>query len=240
MRPRARRPRPARRAVLIVCEGRNTEPRYFERLASALGLAATVKVEIHGAPGCTDPQGLVEFAVVTKKARALEARRDLTKAEFEEVWVVFDVEHPENGRQGAIPSAVQAALQEGLSLAISNPSFEVWYILHDRATPPGLTCSDDARPVLRKLVGQAIDKSRAVADALAAWAMPRTAVALVHGHRQDVLKGSPERGDVHVPTATGTGAHLAVQSLVDMSSDEAGKKRLGFPGAADGSVPAGR
>jgi hypothetical protein len=229
MRPRARRPRPARRAVLIVCEGQNTEPRYFERLAAVLGLAATVKVEIHGAPGCTDPQGLVDFAVATKNARAREARRDLTKAAFEDVWVVFDVEHSGNGRQSAIPGAVRAAVREGLSLAISNPSFEVWYILHDRPTPPGLTCSDDARPVLEKLVGRRLDKSRTSADALADWAMPLTATALAHGGRQDVLNGEPSQTSAHVPSATGTGAHHAVQSLVAMSGDAAGKRILGLP-----------
>jgi hypothetical protein len=67
MKARRRRARPAKRAVLIVCEGRNTEPRYFERLVDALGLAATVKVEIYGAPGRTDPRGLVDFAIDTKR-----------------------------------------------------------------------------------------------------------------------------------------------------------------------------
>lgn len=228
MRPRKRHLRPARRAVLIVCEGRNTEPRYFDRLVKTLGLSATVTVEIHGAPGCTDPRGLVGFAIATMRERKRAARDDLTKTEFEDVWVVFDVEHPENGRRGAIPGAVQAALHEDLSLAISSPSFEVWYILHERPTPPGLGCSDDARPVLEELVGHALDKSRASANALAEWAMPRTAAALRHGERQDVLTGEPSQVPAHVPSATGTGVHRAVRSLVSMSSDAAGKRKLGL------------
>lgn len=228
MRPRTRRARPARRAVLIVCEGQNTEPRYFHRLVRALGLSATVTVEIHGAPGCTDPRGLVDFAASKARERKRQARDDLTKAEFEDVWVVFDVEHAENGRQAAIPGAVQAALRAGLSLAVSNPSFEVWYILHERPTPPGLTCSDDARPVLEKLVGRRLDKSLASADSLAEWAISRTATALRHGERQDVFDGDPMWVSAHVPSSTGTGVHLAVRSLVSMSSDVAGKRRLGF------------
>lgn len=228
MRRRDRRLRPARRAVLIVCEGLNTEPRYFDRLVRGLGLSATVVVEIHGAPGCTDPRGLVEFAISKARDRKRQAKDDLTKAEFEEVWVVFDVEHAQNGRQAAIPGAVQAALREGVSLAVSNPSFEVWYILHERSTPPGLTCSDDARPVLEKLVGRKLDKSRASADALAEWAIPRTATALRHAERQDVLSGELTRASAHVPSSTGTGAHLPVRSLVSMSSDAAGKRKLGF------------
>jgi len=228
MRPRGRRPRPARRAVLIVCEGLNTEPRYFDRLVRGLGLAATVVVEIYGAPGCTDPQGLVDFALAKVLDRKRQAKDDLTKAEFEEVWVVFDVEHPANGRQAAIPGAVGAARSGDVSLGVSNPSFEVWYILHDRPTPPGLTCSDDARPILEKLVGRRLDKGRESADALADWAMPRTAAALRHGERQDVLTGDPTRVSAHVPSSTGTGVHLVVRSLVSMSSDAAAKRKLGF------------
>lgn len=228
MRRGMRRRRPARRAVLIVCEGRNTEPCYFRRLVKSLGLASTVTVEIHGAPGCTDPKGLVEFAVAKKIARDREAKQDLTKAPFEDVWVVFDTEHPSNGRQPAIPGAVRAALSEGFALGISNPSFEVWYVLHDRATPPGLSCSDDARPILEKLLGCRVGKGREASEALAAWAMPRTATALSHGHRQDVFEGSQEHTNAHVPGSTGTSVHVVVQSLVDMSSDEAGKRQLGF------------
>jgi RloB-like protein len=229
MRSRGRRPRPARRAVLIVCEGRNTEPCYFRQIVATLRLSATVAVEIHGAPGCTDPRGLVEFAMEKKREREHDARHDLTKAEFEETWVVFDVEHPENGRQAAIPGAVQVALNHDLSIALSNPSFEAWYILHDRPTPPGLSCSADALSVLGRILGHELDKSRASANALAEWAMPRTAVALRHGERQDVLTGEPTQVPAHVPSATGTGVHRAVRSLVSMSSDAAGKRKLGFP-----------
>jgi hypothetical protein len=229
MRPRTRHLRPARRAVLIVCEGQNTEPRYFDRLVKTLGLSATVTVEIHGAPGCTDPRGLVGFAIATMRERKRAARDDLTKAEFEDVWVVFDVEHPENGRRGAIPGAVQAALHEDLSLAISSPSFEVWYILHERPTPPGLGCSDDARPVLEELVGRT--RSTRVARTPTPWpsgpCRGRPA-ALRHGERQDVLTGEPSQVPAHVPSATGTGVHRAVRSLVSMSSDAAGKRKLGL------------
>lgn len=125
-------------------------------------------------------------------------------------------------------SGVQAACREGLKLAISNPSVEVWYILHDRPTPPALGCSDDARPVLEKLLGRKLDKSTASADALAEWAIPYTATALRHGERQDVFDGDPSQTSAHVPSTTGTGVHRVVRSLVDMSSDVAGKRRLGF------------
>ncbi len=72
---------------------------------------------------------------------------------FEEVWVVFDVEHASNGRGPAIAPAVQAAIGKKLKLAISNPSFEVWYLLHDRVNPPGVMTSAACIPHLRACAG---------------------------------------------------------------------------------------
>lgn len=58
--------------------------------------------------------------------------------------------------------------------------------------------------------------------------MPRTAVALKHGARQDVFEGPDGGPRAHIPATVGTGVHRLVQSLVDMSSDAAGKRSLGL------------
>lgn len=107
------RPRKPRRAVLIVCEGAETEPRYFEELRRTLGLAATVDVVIEGKTGYTDPIGLVVAAQERRQRRMREARRSNTLVEFEDVRVVFDVEHPSNGRGPNIDPAVAQALNFG-------------------------------------------------------------------------------------------------------------------------------
>lgn len=228
MSERRPRPRPVRKAVLVVCEGAQTEPCYFEKLKKTLGLAATVDVVIEGNTGYTDPTGLVTAAQALIKKRKSEAKGSTRLTEFEEVWVVFDVEHASNGRGPQIAPAVVKALAKEILPAISRPSFEVWYLLHTRATPPGLTCSDDARPHLTACIGAAYGKDRNAAQASAAWAMPRTAVALKHGVRQDVFQGPNEAPSAHIPSAVGTGVHRLVQSLVAMSSDAAGKRLLGF------------
>jgi hypothetical protein len=133
-----RRRRPAREALLIVCEGRETEPRYFELLTRALGLKATVDVEIRGDTGYTDPRGLVDAALKLQRDRAQKARSSTVLVPFDEVWVVFDLEDPSNGRGPAVTPAVQYALSKKLRPVLSRPSFEVWYILHDRPNPPGV------------------------------------------------------------------------------------------------------
>lgn len=232
MKPRGSRPRrPPRRAILIVCEGAETEPCYFKALVRRLGLAATVEVEIRGDTGYTDPAGLVEEALRLKKQRASEARKSNVVAAFEEVWVVFDIEHPGNGRQRAIAPAVQSALASACKPVLSRPSFEVWYLLHDRPTPPGVASSEECKPHLRKLIG-AYGKDRATALKAAEWALPNTRTALTHGHRQDVFSLPDSAPAFHIPSAVGTAVHRLVQALVDMSSDEAGKRTLGIIAAS--------
>lgn len=83
-----RRPRlrPVRKAVLIVCEGAQTEPCYFERLKQTLGLAATVDIVIDGNTGYTDPVGLVNAAQALIQKRKREAKGSTRLTEFEEVW----------------------------------------------------------------------------------------------------------------------------------------------------------
>jgi len=214
--------------VLIVCEGLETEPSYFARLKKTLGLDATVDVVVDGNTGYTDPIGLVNATLKLIDKRKREARKSTTLTEFEEMWVVFDVEHASNGRGPQIAPAVVSALAKQIQPAISRPSFEVWYLLHDRPRAPGLSCGDDAKPHLTACVGFAYGKERALAQTIAAWAMPRTAAALNHGAAQDVFEGPAGVPRAHIPSAVGTGVHRLVQSLVNMSSDAAGKRLLGF------------
>lgn len=97
--------------ILIVCEGIVTEKRYFEHL----GRAERISVQLTVKGGGT-PKALVEKALELKRADD-----DL----FDEVWCVFDIdEHP------LVPEAKQQARDNGIQLAISNPCFELWALLH--------------------------------------------------------------------------------------------------------------
>jgi hypothetical protein len=66
---------------------------------------------------------------------ALEACQEAAnpEAEIDEVWCVFDVEWPKNDpdvQKKALKEAVEEARKGGVKLAISNPCFELWLILH--------------------------------------------------------------------------------------------------------------
>lgn len=101
--------RTPRKVVLIVCEGERTEPSYFEEFP----LLKNIR-EIHGA-------GANTLSVVR------EAIKIRDKGNFGEVWCVFDRDSfPANN----VVKAFALAKKEGIKIAFSNESFELWYLLH--------------------------------------------------------------------------------------------------------------
>lgn len=112
-----RRPpfREPRRQVLIVCGGTRTEPDCFEGLKRARRNPA-VQVKVLGKG--IDPEQLVAHA------RKIGG-------EFDEVWCVVDTDEFD------IAKAVTLADKLNVRLAVSNPCFELWLMLHfdDCRTP---------------------------------------------------------------------------------------------------------
>nr|WP_233261445.1 RloB family protein [Vitiosangium sp. GDMCC 1.1324] len=112
----------------MFCEGENTEPQYIDAFRKWCR-NSRVDVEIAKERGV--PLTLVRAA----KERKVQAEKEASKAEddniaYDEVWCVFDVdEHPN------LSDAQQMASANGIKLAISNPCFELWLLLHFRENP---------------------------------------------------------------------------------------------------------
>jgi hypothetical protein len=116
--PTGKRPRPSRsprRTVLIVHGADRTETAYLKGLRSHFRLAA-VKVKFVEKP--ESPDKLVEYA-----------RDTFPRDEFDEVWCVTDVDHYER-EGGKVSAAVSIAADARISVAVSNPCFEFWLLLH--------------------------------------------------------------------------------------------------------------
>lgn len=77
------------------------------------------------------PFSLVEYAKDYKRGIERKARRQMDQnIAYDSVWCVFDVdEHPR------IPDAKTMAAANDINLAISNPCFELWLVLHLRESP---------------------------------------------------------------------------------------------------------
>ena len=113
---RSKRPRrPEKRTVLVVCEGKETERNYFD------GLKRIDKVSKHYAVRIIPGGGGSRLQIVQN---AVKKRKQFTP---DECWCVIDTERLNNQEtRQDFNDAVQLAKANGIQLAISNPSFEVW------------------------------------------------------------------------------------------------------------------
>jgi hypothetical protein len=115
--------RKPRTRLLVLCEGQVTEPKYLKAFKHD---HRSQLVEVEVVPECGVPKTLVEAAVARKKDADREARRRGDPyLKYDEVWCVFDVDQHPN-----LPEAKQQAQANGLHVAISNPCFELWVLLH--------------------------------------------------------------------------------------------------------------
>jgi len=134
-----------RKSILIVCEGEKTEPIYFNALKERLRLIM-VDVEIVGEGAA--PITVVNSAIDLREERKKIARKSLTKAGYEIIYCVFDVEAPTP--HGTLTVAVGMAHAHNLEVILSNPCFEYWYILHFRNTSAPFHTNEEVLSQLRQ------------------------------------------------------------------------------------------
>lgn len=101
--------RPSRARILVVCGGERTEPTYLKGLRDSLNnRAVDIKVLSKGRA----PAQVVGYAVAQ------------WTPDFDEVWCVLDVDEFD------LAEAIGLAREHGINLAVSNPCFELWLLLH--------------------------------------------------------------------------------------------------------------
>jgi hypothetical protein len=115
-------PRPS---ILIVCEGEKTEYHYFRDFRSKEH-ARLLEIDIVHSD--SDPLSVVNFALQRKtEADERAVRMHDDNERIDEIWCVVDVDD-----HAGLDRAIQAASNDGIKLAISNPCFELWVLLHFR------------------------------------------------------------------------------------------------------------
>jgi hypothetical protein len=110
--------RPELRTIVVFCEGVASEPDYIRGLKRLEHIRRNAAIKIEIDPGSGVPLTLVERAVDRKRS----------DDEVDEVWCVFDVEAPQPHPH--LDRALVLAQDNGIRLALSNPCFELWLILH--------------------------------------------------------------------------------------------------------------
>jgi len=106
-------------SFLIICEGKNTEPDYFNhfKLKSA-------KIKAFG-------EGDNTLSLVKRTAQIVEEEKQKGRY-YDQVWCVFDADpKPDNPNQESnFNNAIKLAKKYGFGAAYSNQAFEYWLILH--------------------------------------------------------------------------------------------------------------
>ena len=116
--------RPLQPKIAIASEGKCTEPKYFNDIRLHLQASQTDVVLVPHAG--TDPLSIVEAMVIYLSTNGKHWQSK------DQAWAVFDgEEHWQNAQaKNRWIEAIQLAHKHKIRLAISNPSFELWYLLH--------------------------------------------------------------------------------------------------------------
>ena len=129
--------RPPRRYFLIVCEGEETEPNYFNSITAQLPKDMVNRITVKGV-------GKNTLHLIDAAREEIAKRRAAGLPDYYYVWLVFDRdEFPAdhfnrtidgvesiNMRNASLPS--KARRSERWKCAWSNDAFELWYVLHFR------------------------------------------------------------------------------------------------------------
>lgn len=160
--PPKRTPKPK---ILIVCEGRETEPNYFNAIRKSKRLSPRQIVIIRGDEAGIQPANIVKYA---QKRNRHEER---TGSPYDYVWCVFDKDEHSN-----LSEAFLKLKKLNFKVAFSNPSFELWYLLHFsdhtasihrdevlrklKTKIPGYTKSMDVFPIIINDQKQAVKRAK--------------------------------------------------------------------------------
>jgi len=110
--------------IYIFAEGKKTEPIYFEIKKKKIEKEIrrkNIKIEINkgGYSGGYNTKSLVDFTLDFIETEKIDLRED-------ECWVVFDKDDFNRN----FNNAINKAKKNGLHVAYSNESFELWFLLH--------------------------------------------------------------------------------------------------------------
>jgi len=147
-----------RQLIMLACEGEKTERFYFEAFFDRLKRSHTIsKLSCVIAPHKhTNPTGVLNdlLQCVTNTG--------YTYKDYEERWIVIDRDKERAGGGGHTlddyMKAITRAKDIGVDVAWSNPSFELWYLLHFEYRNTGID-RDELIARLSKCLGKKYQKN---------------------------------------------------------------------------------
>ena len=111
------------RLIVIASEGKNTERIYFKALAKEY---TNPRVHVHILERCVDEQNNSSPEHVLKQLNDYKNLYDLEADD--ELWLVVDKDQWKDKMLSRV--ATECALEVSMHMALSNPCFELWLLLH--------------------------------------------------------------------------------------------------------------
>ena len=140
--------------VYLICEGSETEIRYFKKFRSRECNIDIVPI----------PSQYKSADKLVQKARATIGYSPYYPDEGDIIWCVFDRDDNTNAM---LSKAKQVAIKEGYQIAFSNPSFEVWFLLHfNNQTTPVENCETAIKLLKKKGRLEQYEKNKEVYEQL--------------------------------------------------------------------------
>lgn len=126
--------------IFIYTEGSKTEPNYFNSIVNEMRIYG---VQIRSKGNGFDPKSLVDVVIEER----------INGEKEDEWWVVFDRDDHEG-----FDNAISRAEANGINVAYSNESFELWFLLHFNLLENSLNRSQ-LNKKLSQLLGKKYEKN---------------------------------------------------------------------------------
>lgn len=107
--------------IVVATEGENTEPKYFEALKTAYKNPRIHLEIIPSKDGKSSPKHVLQNLIAFKKEYRIRAD--------DELWITIDRDF-QSWTIKELKECLQLCKQKKFSIALSNPCFEIWLLLH--------------------------------------------------------------------------------------------------------------
>ena len=138
--------------VLIVTEGSQTEPKYFEHFKTRQN---NIDIRVVGSRSSA---GETDYVSLVRKAREYQERNQLSSSTGDSVWVIADADvnynnpKPMAEKNSKLNQARKMADNREINLLLSSPCFEFWFLLHYQYTTRFIKDYADMRSLLQKYI----------------------------------------------------------------------------------------
>lgn len=187
-----------RTLFLIVCEGEKTERLYFKEFRRRNN---GIRIEV---PNCsyTDPLSLLKFTQRMKSVYDIDIKRG------DRVWCVFDVDQ---NAEEIIQRTAREAKKNKIKIILSNPCFELWYLLHFEFSTAFMSTTQAAQKLKSKYISS-YHKNKSYFDRL----KPHISTAVENAQKLNDYHDKNQTALISSESNPSTQAFELVQHIMDL------------------------